>query len=649
MPKKKQWIHISKWNGLPATQVQSVGFSPGGTLWVGFQCGGIASAEPRTLYRTWKSVQTKWYFNDNQTLRSPPAANGPGLPCNLINTIYPLDNKRIVCGTVQGLGITLDGNRWSFRRGADYPDKIKGLYDSPPNGWTPPSNTEIATLLPEDYITAFESTPDGLWIGFRQKGAVLTDPNNDFIKKADYPFNVKKTSGTWVTDFLSIENGTMLVSTYGEGLNAVPGNGYIKQSSPMSKEIPFPENTSLLTEKEIQTLKTQLKNLDPLPKEKPWAVALYEDWTTRGNWCERYGQRKVMMCAVHMPVTQRTFGFDQKYQIWGDIGKHRLNNDRLRHWIHWVNKPSDTNILFEPSCHIRQEAEWDDHAEEYKRTWDGPDVWAYTAIQKCKHLISLYFYNPNAQETRAGHRDYLIEVRNQSSNDVAGPILASSRVREFGGSGVYKNFAVNGPGTYAFRICKNESFNTLINGIFISQLHEQTQNQNREKSFFSAYCDKLPHPPPLTPESVSTIPPDALNAWQLTVEADNSEKGLLLSHDLKLEAFRIALSENADSALLANWRWHTRLWNQDDIYNFNESMRICWETQQQKFVSYRSADWYPNSPNTIPFTSEEIRIMDSEKIDWKQYLPGQTPKIPVNELKEKLKIWESQNKNIYKM
>lgn len=343
----------------------------GGTLWVGFQCGGIASAEPRTLYRTWKSVQTKWYFNDNKTLRSPPAANGPELPCNLINTIYPLDNKRIVCGTVQGLGITLDGNRWSFRRGADYPDKIKGLYDVSPNGWTPPSNTEIATLLPEDYITAFESTPDGLWIGFRQKGAVLTDPNNDFIKKADYPFNVKKTSGTWVTDFLSIENGTMLVSTYGEGLNAVPGNGYIKQSSPMSKEIPFPENTSLLTEKEIQTLKTQLKNLDPLPKEKPWAIALYEDWTTRGNWCERYGQRKVMMCAVHMPVTQRTFGFDQKYQIWGDIGKHRLNNDRLRHWIHWVNKPSDTNILFEPSCHIRQEAEWDDHAEEYKRTWNG--------------------------------------------------------------------------------------------------------------------------------------------------------------------------------------------------------------------------------------------------------------------------------------
>lgn len=69
-------------------------------------------------------------------------------------------------------------------------------------------------------------------------------------------------------------------------------------------------------------------------------------------------------------------------------------------------------------------------------------------------------------------------------------------------------------------------------------------------------------------------------------------------------------------------------------------MRICWETQQQKFVSCRSADWYPKSPNTIPFTSEEIRIMDSEKIDWKQYLPGQTPKIPVNELKEKLKIWE---------
>lgn len=60
MPKKKQWIHISKWNGLPATQVQSVGFSPGGG-----HCGSVSNAEASPAQSPERSTEHGKAFKQN--------------------------------------------------------------------------------------------------------------------------------------------------------------------------------------------------------------------------------------------------------------------------------------------------------------------------------------------------------------------------------------------------------------------------------------------------------------------------------------------------------------------------------------------------------------------------------------------------------
>lgn len=149
---------------------------------------------------------------------------------------------------------------------------------------------------------------------------------------------------------------------------------------------------------DILRIEKQISVQSRLPLHGLWACGVYEDWTTGGNWCEHYGQRKAMLCAVNMPVSQMQFGDFINYKIWGNIGNHRKRNDSLRHWVHWINKPENLNVFFDPSTCTRQEAEWDDHGEDYPGKFDGPDVWAYVKISEGKHLISLYFYNPDVHQ-----------------------------------------------------------------------------------------------------------------------------------------------------------------------------------------------------------------------------------------------------------
>lgn len=73
-------------------------------------------------------------------------------------------------------------------------------------------------------------------------------------------------------------------------------------------------------------------------------------------------------------------------------------------------------------------------------------------------------------------------------------------------------------------------------------------------------------------------------------------------------------------------------------------MESVWASWQKRHPTYRSVQWYPNSPSTIPFRRNEVWAMEDRGIDWKTYLPGLKPAIPADELKQKLKISPSKTK-----
>lgn len=52
----------------------------------------------------------------------------------------------------------------------------------------------------------------------------------------------------------------------------------------------------------------------------------------------------------------------------------------------------------------------------------------------------------------------------------ARPPETRTRVKEFGGNGVYKRFLVKGPVSCSFTVKRNSSFNTIVNGIFVTRL-----------------------------------------------------------------------------------------------------------------------------------------------------------------------------------
>ena len=90
----------------------------------------------------------------------------------------------------------------------------------------------------------------------------------------------------------------------------------------------------------------------------------------------------------------------------------------------------------------------------------------------------------NAHKGKNGYRDYLIEIRaytgaeqlrkgnieNITAAELKKEVISRTRVFDFGGSGCWKNFALTQPGTYLVRICRNGSFNTIVNGVFLSDL-----------------------------------------------------------------------------------------------------------------------------------------------------------------------------------
>ena len=183
------------------------------------------------------------------------------------------------------------------------------------------------------------------------------------------------------------------------------------------------------------------------------------------------GRQYTVPCAMGAPLSHHVIYFPQEFEVTAEIGPHIRDADRLRHWVHRL-RWDDRRVLYDPTLGYRRQASWDDYAEAYPMSFEGPDVWVTVRVPEGLHRVSLYFFNKDGHRGRNRYRDYLLEVRDHVPSVRAverKPTLAKTRVREFWG-GVHQCFAVKGPGEYFVKIGCNDSFNTVVSGVMVDTL-----------------------------------------------------------------------------------------------------------------------------------------------------------------------------------
>lgn len=665
-PERETWKDFNRADGLEQDQVQSLGFGPDGTLWLAYACGGVSRGSPKNGYAVWQTEKAPWYWDGKQRVRQPLTPRGNGLPSNLCNTLLASPSGTVWVGTVSGLACSDDGRKWKFVRGADYQDKNNGLFGGKSDVRVPSRYAREQSLLPEDFVTCLAETPDGLWVGTRRQGAALLGIKKlNVLHRAkgddEFPLPVK-----WITSLIPFPDRTLYATTYGGGIvKLVDGKGKWERPAPreaQEQNIPHPAYPPVPDDNMLSEGVKRVERFNRASYDSP-VFFWKEDWSTKGNWCGRYGANYAMLCAANAPWANEVYNFMDEYQVTGLMGAHRSKKDFLRNWVHWVDAPDNDNVLYCPTDATRCEAEWDDHGEGYAVTHDGPDIWALVNVPEGRQIVSLYFYNPNGlAEPTAACRDYLIEVRRhrpsipeeqlaetaeksrgnpldgtheQEMGEALGAkVLARTRVREFAGTGVYKSFVVNGPGVYYFRICKNYSFNTILNGVFIERgdkNHIDNKWANRGHLHFFGAGPARPQLDATPAAHVQSIL-DTRYLCRL-----NSPYAAACFHQYHVYQYRRAL-EDGNSGLCALLRWSLDEWTSGDRHEFISTMQNSWNRKQELSPAYRSALFMPNAPNVIPFSIDEVMAMERLKIDWKHYLPAypDLPAIPVAELRPKL-------------
>lgn len=665
-PANEHWRDLNRHDGLLADQVEALSFDSEGKLWLAYTCGGVASSSSKSGYSKWENVQAPWYWDAKQYIRQPFSGKGEGLPSNLGNAILAKGNGNVWLGTTCGLASNFPTGRWQYIRGKDYEAKNKGVYGG---GKASSRKYGKNDLLPEDYITCLCETPEGIWVGTRTKGAALVDKKTLKILKTEnlipkqkydqqtFPSEWEKLPAQWITAFLPLQDGSVYAATYGRGLvNITKGNLTWKKKK--ANERDFPNHPSYPQPLNQEKLIEEIVNLGKYRGNNKNSPALFwkEDWATQGRWCERYGRDFAVLCAagnIPRDLSMTLEDLSSQIMVAGRIGCHSSPNDSLRHWIHNHNMAGNPNVLHNLSYYSKTEAEWDDHGEAYPRTFDGPDVWAIIKVPEGKHQISLYFYNPNGlEQANAAQRDYLVEVRKfqskypdelalspnlidpkqnrvplnfdqkETADILKTPVLTRFRVKSFAGSGVYKTILVKEKGYYFIRIGKNYSFNTLLNGIFITKLEEKDGTPPTRKSMLFEYAGKCPQPCPITDQDAKAHAL-FLEYWSKLTAPHFSPSYLSKAHQLALQIYRIIQHTAPNSSLIPNWRWTLNMWNEQETDKFEQLMLEIWYQKQEKFPDpYASKKFFPFSPRTIPFAPLEIRIMRYMDIDWHQYLPN---------------------------
>lgn len=647
-PREKIWSFLNRSNGLVSDQVQALAFDARGTLWLAYSCGGVGMGIWKDGKFQWSHRQAPWYWDKNQYIRQPEDPSGEGLPSNLCNAVLPVENGNTVVGTCSGLAFRTSTGKWTYMRGKDYKDKNKGVYQAK----LKKANRKIPdnALLNEDYVTVLAETKRGIWVGFREKGAALISAKTHEILKRYKGDKNNPLPCSYLTAIAALPNRAVLGGTYGGGVIFLEQGEGSWRGSPVDEldHSAFPKEEKIVA---LPAVREGLVKAN-VSQSASSQMCVYqgEDWYTLGNWCERYGQSLAYLCAINSP-SDVVYNPGTYVHARGMMGYHRHPKDSLRKWCHWAGVPEKKNVLFCPEICNRIEAEWDDHGEAYPASFDGPDVWAKIVLPEGRFLVSLYFYNPNGHKKTTAKRDYLVEVRqnliprNLSRRDfsawyysfseqemldmVPKKILARARVNYFTRHGVYKNFIMEGGNTYYVRVLRNGSFNTIWNGIFISPVIKgKNYNPICTKGLIE-YAGVYPQKHVLDDSEINDLYHKLSEAYQCCKE----EKMIPYLHQLMLYLFRYTeKDETRNEDLLYNLRWDLKIADSRDAEEFENIMKKSWLALQDRSALYRSRDWSPYAPRTIPFSVKETRLMERLGIDWKEYLPGKKSDAEIQEM-----------------
>ena len=296
---------------------------------------------------------------------------------------------------------------------------------------------------------------------------------------------------------LGLPDGTTLLATYGDGLTQTapaPAPTFAADAADQKAQagaqdaaqvlltqeksdaaslpvaLTFPTPSKALTKERLWTLTSNLLRTPAKPMAAGEAYFEGEDWRTMGDWVGRYGTRMAQLCAVGAPF-DHDFVNDPSYSVEGFMGPDFPTNS-LRHWVHQM-RSEQGRVLYDPKLGHRRQADWDDNAETMPMSVEGPDVWAKVSVPAGTHRMSFYVYNQDREYHLVWLRDYTLEVRRGEATTVEQaerlPTQAKTRLYEFWG-GVYKRFVVQGPSTVWVKVAKNNSWNTIMCGIFLDKL-----------------------------------------------------------------------------------------------------------------------------------------------------------------------------------
>lgn len=615
-PQTNQWLNLTRAEGLVEDQVETLAYDDKGNLWLGYACGGVSQLSEQQNYKIINTEQAKWYWDKENRVRQPIESFGSGLPSNLCNTILPTKKGDILLGTNSGLAFKKGTSSWKYLRGEDCRDKNQGL-------WNVKVDRDISSkagvsLLPEDYVTCLAETKEGWWIGFRQKGAVLINPLN--LKKNKLGIFPKNIKNPFVKSLLTLPNGSVYAATYGHGIIKIHEEKKRNQLKVAEREdFPsFPPIPSIKTRDELNQEAVKLNQVvdeenNHKVKKIPYAVAWKEDWATKGDWYGYYGKDYALLCGTCNMGNDIIANLDVKIDSNQILGFHKQKEDSLSVRPHNDNASLNPNVLFNPKTGTRIATEWSDNGEEYASKFDGPDIWTSIQVPEGYHSCSLYFYNYQGKDHNIGTwRDFIIEVRSGKLDEgekiQMAPILARSRVKDFHGSGVYKTFILSGPETYSIRILNNYSSDAILNGLFISRMDLLKEKMN--SIFNNKDVFLLNKKIPITPKGIS------------------QERSFLLSLYRHLNA----IEKETEFKKILN------IWTSEDHEAVQKKFLEEWYHKQDEYAIYRSQEFFPFSPRTLPLTVDECEVIEYMGLDWKSYLPNSKvkPKIELVELQEKI-------------
>ncbi|MDB5343361.1 MAG: two component regulator propeller [Schlesneria sp.] len=483
-----RWTHLNRADGLPSDQANALAFDTNGDLHVGTQCDGLAIGRCEDRYASWQVVTGNKAADAKY--RQP---QGTGLPSSQINDVLVSQDGTIYVATSLGLAKSKNrGQTWEYLRGRDYAEKVKGRLETPPKTWSAPPQEKLAALLPEDYVNCLAEDAQGrLWVGFRQQGLVVADPKTKQTNHA--PPGKDGLKNDFVTAILPAASGLAWCAGQGNGLEQVSDKVIPQQLKEKAqdevtadpRDRMHPMRAAQIGATDLLRLRRELKpENQPVLRSK--VTVLPDDWRTQGTWVDRYGNFGAVLCAMGGGGVDYIVGEHAPYMSSrGWIGRnYKERGDQLRYWVHWI-KTNDLRSLQNPLMGGRKQSEWDDHAEVYPMSLDGPHVYGTVRLPRGKYCLSLYIMNKDGHSGANRLRDFLVEVRptpmswekfdwlgkpgNEAETIFERSSGATSRVRSFWG-GVYKRFYIEVADEkeyFTVRINRNHSFNTILSAIFI--------------------------------------------------------------------------------------------------------------------------------------------------------------------------------------